>query len=95
MAKVLGRQSMGGRELAEAVVHSWHRTSATSFRAVGIANLILWSNTFEKYRKVTRPSTTLIVRGKVQREGEVVHVSHVATADAFLPRVRSSFRDFH
>lgn len=63
----------------------------------GIANLILWSRTFEKYRKVARLSTTLIATGRVQREGEVVHVhvSRLATVDGLLPRVRSKSRDFH
>jgi error-prone DNA polymerase len=63
----------------------------------GIANLILWSRTFEKYRKVARLSTTLIATGRVQREGEVVHVhvSRIATVDGLLPRVRSKSRDFH
>ncbi len=63
----------------------------------GVANLILWSTTFEQYRKAVRLSTTLVVRGTVQREGDVVHVhvSHAASADDYLPRVRSRSRDFH
>jgi error-prone DNA polymerase len=63
----------------------------------GIANLILWAKTFEKYRKVARLSTSLIAHGRVQREGEVVHVhvSRLSTVDGMLPKVRSRSRDFH
>lgn len=63
----------------------------------GIANLILWSRTFEKYRRVARLSTSLVARGRVQREGDVVHVhvSHLSSVDGLLPRVRSRSRDFH
>ncbi len=62
----------------------------------GIANLILWSNTYEKYRKVARHSTMLIAHGRVQREGLVVHV-HVSrlTTPKTTTSVRAQSRDFH
>ncbi|UYY57184.1 error-prone DNA polymerase [Sphingomonas sp. S2-65] len=39
-----------------------------------IANLVVWTNVFEKHRRVVLGASMLGVRGKVQREGEVIHV---------------------
>jgi len=38
------------------------------------ANLVVWQKTFNKYRKEILQSTLLMVEGKVQKEGEVIHV---------------------
>ena len=40
----------------------------------GFANLVVWSTIFEKYRKVILQSRLLVVAGKLQIEGEVIHV---------------------
>ncbi|HVJ02950.1 MAG TPA: error-prone DNA polymerase [Sphingomonas sp.] len=40
----------------------------------GIANLVLWTSVFEKYRRVVLGASMMGVRGKLQREGEVIHV---------------------
>ncbi|MFC4873155.1 error-prone DNA polymerase [Negadavirga shengliensis] len=40
----------------------------------GFANLVVWSKTYEKYRKVILQSRLLMVTGKLQVEGEVIHV---------------------
>ena len=40
----------------------------------GFANLVVWSKVFEKYRKVILRSRLLMVSGKLQIEGEVIHV---------------------
>ncbi len=40
----------------------------------GNANLIVWESLFEKYRKEILQSRLLMVEGKLQIEGEVVHV---------------------
>lgn len=40
----------------------------------GYANLVLWGKTFEVFRKVILQSKMLMVTGKLQVEGEVVHV---------------------
>jgi error-prone DNA polymerase len=63
----------------------------------GIANLIIWGQTFEKFRKVTRLSTMLLVGGRVQRQGEVVHVhaDHIESLDAWIPGFEGSSRNFH
>ncbi|MEM6504000.1 MAG: OB-fold nucleic acid binding domain-containing protein [Planctomycetota bacterium] len=35
----------------------------------GIANLILWPKTFNRFRKLARHATTLLARGTLQRDG--------------------------
>ncbi|WP_341837303.1 error-prone DNA polymerase [Chitinophaga pollutisoli] len=40
----------------------------------GVCNLVLFEKVFEKYRKEVLQSTLLMVEGKLQREGEVVHI---------------------
>jgi error-prone DNA polymerase len=40
----------------------------------GIANLIVWPNTFERYRRIVLGSKLLLAEGKLQREGLVIHV---------------------
>jgi error-prone DNA polymerase len=46
----------------------------------GIANLVVWVKTFEKYRRVVLGAGMVGVYGKIQREGQVVHlVAHRLT----------------
>ena len=40
----------------------------------GIANLVIWPKVFEAYRRVILSSGLMSVRGRIQREGEVVHL---------------------
>ena len=40
----------------------------------GVANIIVWPKTFEKYRKIVLSARVLGVRGRVQRKGLVIHV---------------------
>lgn len=40
----------------------------------GFANLVVWGTVFEKYRRDIVQSRLLMVQGKVQIEGEVIHV---------------------
>jgi len=40
----------------------------------GAANVIVWVKVFEKFRRVLLSSSMLAVRGRIQREGEVVHL---------------------
>jgi error-prone DNA polymerase len=40
----------------------------------GIANLVVWADTFERYRREVLGAKLLGVTGRVQREGRVVHV---------------------
>jgi error-prone DNA polymerase len=40
----------------------------------GIANLVVWPKVFEKYRRIILAAGMFAVRGRIQREGEVVHL---------------------
>ncbi|MCK6102956.1 hypothetical protein KZX42_00965 [Brevundimonas sp. EYE_349] len=40
----------------------------------GVANLVIWPTLYEQQRRIVLTSSLLIVDGKVQREGEVVHI---------------------
>ena len=40
----------------------------------GIANLVVWSRQFERFRNIVMSAKFLGVRGKLQREGEVMHI---------------------
>jgi error-prone DNA polymerase len=40
----------------------------------GIANLVVWPAVFEKYRRVVMGARMLAAKGKVQREGIVIHL---------------------
>ena len=45
-----------------------------------IANLVVWPQVFEKFRRVVMGASMIAVRGQIQREGEVVHlVAHRLT----------------
>ena len=47
----------------------------------GIANLVVWPQMFEKFRRVVMGASMIAVRGRVQREGEVVHLVAHQLAD--------------
>ena len=40
----------------------------------GIANVVVWKDTFEKHRRTVMSAAFLIVHGQVQRAGEVIHL---------------------
>ena len=40
----------------------------------GTANVVVWAKTFERYRRAVIAGRCLKVTGRVQRDGEVVHV---------------------
>lgn len=39
-----------------------------------VANLVIWTKVFEKYRREVLGSSMMSVRGRIQREGDVVHL---------------------
>ncbi len=46
----------------------------------GIANLVVWTKIFERHRRIILSSGMIAVKGRIQREGEVVHlVAHRIT----------------
>jgi error-prone DNA polymerase len=63
----------------------------------GIANLILWRNTYERYRRVVRLSRMFLARGRIEREGEVIHIhaQTIESLDEWLPALAARSRDFH
>ncbi|MEI9852852.1 MAG: error-prone DNA polymerase [Sphingomonas sp.] len=55
----------------------------------GIANAVLWADRFEAYRRTVMSATMLAIRGRVQREGIVVHLvaEHVTDMTGWLRQV--------
>lgn len=47
----------------------------------GIANAILWPDRFEANRRIVMSSAMLSIKGRVQREGEVIHIIVDTLAD--------------
>ena len=47
----------------------------------GIANVVVWKKTFEQFRRVILASGMIAVHGRIQREGEVVHLVAHRIAD--------------
>ena len=47
----------------------------------GIANLVVWPKVFEKYRRIVLGTGMLGVYGRIQREGDVVHLVAHRLAD--------------
>ena len=39
-----------------------------------VANLVVWTKVFEKYRRIVLGSGMIGVKGRVQREGDVIHI---------------------
>jgi error-prone DNA polymerase len=55
----------------------------------GIANLVVWAKIFEKHRRAVLSASMLAVRGRIQREGDVVHLvaHHIADLSSDLASV--------
>jgi len=47
---------------------------ATLEDETGIANIIIWPKTFERFRRIVLASKMLGVDGRLQREGRVLHI---------------------
>ncbi|WP_336717895.1 OB-fold nucleic acid binding domain-containing protein [Asaia bogorensis] len=47
----------------------------------GIANLVVWPDIFEKYRSVILSASMLAAKGRIQREGDVVHLVTLELTD--------------
>jgi error-prone DNA polymerase len=73
----------------------------------GIANLVIWPSLFEKQRRVILSASMLAIDGKLQREGEVVHIvanrlhdlsdalASVGDRDAAFPLPHGRGDEFH
>ena len=55
----------------------------------GIANIIVWKDQFEKYRRIVMGGSLVAVQGRLQREGIVMHVvaEHLTDLSAELGRL--------
>src|SRR5262249_8685323 len=61
----------------------------------GFINAILYAHVFERFRHVATTSPLLVVRGKIEREGDVVYVIAEKLERLSMQRVPSMSRDFH
>lgn len=63
----------------------------------GCSNIVIWSRVVQRYQKAVIHGRLLVVEGKVEREGLVVHVIADAIHDytAWLGELSTSSRDFH
>ena len=61
----------------------------------GFANLVVFENLFDKYRKEILQSRLLMVEGKLQREGEVIHVivKHCYNLSKLLRRLTAAEKE--
>jgi error-prone DNA polymerase len=61
----------------------------------GMAQAIVWPDRFEKFRRQVMSASMLAIRGRLQKEGEVIHViaDHVTDHDAMLRSIgRTDFK---
>ncbi len=63
----------------------------------GVANLVVRPQVYERFRAEVRGAGSLLVRGRIDRAGEVVHVvaTSMESLDDHLTSMRSQSRDFH
>ncbi|MCI0629557.1 MAG: hypothetical protein L0Y44_02755 [Phycisphaerales bacterium] len=63
----------------------------------GIANLIVRPNVYQNCRKAARHAIVILARGRVERQGEVVHilVHTIDDVSTQTPDLHSASRDFH
>jgi len=79
-AEVMGSRDGRGLEAAGIVLVRQRPGSAKGVLFVtledetGIANLVVWPKVFEANRRTVMSASMLAVRGRIQREGEVVHL---------------------
>jgi error-prone DNA polymerase len=59
------------------------------------ANVIVWPSTFERFHKIARGSAGLIVEGRLQKQGELIHLVANRLLDlADIMQVQRQSRDF-
>ncbi|MBO0664433.1 error-prone DNA polymerase [Jiella sp. MQZ9-1] len=61
----------------------------------GIANLVVWPKTFEKFRRIVLTATMLGAHGRIQREGDVVHLVVQKLADLSAKLASIGGREAH
>ena len=83
---LLGRTSSG--EL-------WSYTAGVNYRPH--ANLIVRPRVYERYRRAARHGVVILARGRLERQGDVVHlmVHAMESADWAMAELAARSRDFH
>ena len=62
----------------------------------GITNLVIYPNVWQRFRQTARFATVLMASGRLQREGDVIHVvcDRLDDVSEMLARLESRSRDF-
>ena len=70
---------------------------ATLEDETGVANIIIWARTFQRYRKMILAARLMLVRGQLLREGIVTHViaDHIVDLSARLDALAHGAGDGH
>jgi error-prone DNA polymerase len=99
-----GRWRHGGRIAVAGIVTCRQRPGTASgvvFMTLedetGYANLIIRPHVYDRYRRAARHGTIVLARGRVERRGEVVHitVTRIESLDHLQPAIEAHSRDFH
>ena len=63
----------------------------------GQANIIVWPAIFNRFHRAARNAAGLIVQGRLQRLGEIIHVvaHRISDMAAYMPVLKRQSRDFH
>jgi DNA polymerase III alpha subunit len=56
------------------IIRSGAETAIGSAPASGIANIVVWPKLLEQSRRVVLGASMMAINGRIQREGEVVHL---------------------
>ncbi|MGF1643366.1 MAG: error-prone DNA polymerase [Thiotrichales bacterium] len=100
----LSERPYGSRiRLAGLVTNRQHPASASGAIFItledehGVANLIIWQRISERYRREVLQGRLLLVQGKVEREGMVIHIIADKLVDHtdWLGTLVTTSRDFH
>lgn len=62
----------------------------------GVANLVVYPNVWQRFRQVARFASVMMASGRLQREGDVIHVvcDRLDDVSDLLEKLRSNSRDF-
>ena len=80
-AKDGGKVEVAGIVLVRQRPGAGNVTFVTIEDETGIANVIIWQRLFDRYRRIVLGAAMIGVKGRVQREGEVVHIVTDALED--------------
>ncbi|MCA9062542.1 MAG: error-prone DNA polymerase [Planctomycetaceae bacterium] len=63
----------------------------------GIANLVVYPGIWQQFRQAARFATVLMASGRLQREGDIIHVvcDRMDDVSEMLEKLRTQSRDFH